>query len=167
MIRLRNNEYPQQTRIIFQQTIYPAFHFSCFRLSSAYAFLRHMCYSNPYKTDGTRQFEVDLPKPFRSKLLAIGAIVLAFLTASFLHVTQQNFAKIFAEFEIKLPPLTMIVCSPFLPLLHLAIALVSVVISVNPSYHRLANRWNAMVVAFSTMTFVAYVLGMFSLLYGV
>ena len=126
-----------------------------------------MSYSNPYKTHGTRQFEVDLPKPFRSKLLAIVAIVLACLTAIFMHVTQQNFAKIFAEFEIKLPPLTMIVCSPVFPLLHLAIAVVSIVISFNPSYHRMANRWNATVVAFSTMTFVAYVWGIFSLLCGV
>jgi len=77
-------------------------------------------------------------------------------------VSQRSFARMFDEFEVKLPLATLIVCSPVLPLGLLAIALAAIVLSINKGYHRFANRWNGMLIISSTIALATYVWGMFS-----
>ena len=105
---------------------------------------------------------VDSPKANRSALLACIAILLACLIAIAMLVSQRSFARMFDEFEVKLPLATLIVCSPVLPLGLLAIALAAIVLSINKGYHRFANRWNGMLIISSTIALATYVWGMFS-----
>ena len=117
---------------------------------------------NPYETTGTAQSKVDSPKPRRSGLLASIAITLACLIAITMLVTQRSFAKMIVEFGIKTPLATSLAFSPFLPLALLAITLAAVLLSTNPSYHSMADRWNGLLVILSVVAIAAYVWGVVS-----
>ena len=77
-------------------------------------------------------------------------------------VTQRSFAKMFVEFDIQTPLATLIACSPFLPLVLLAITLAAVVLNTNRNCHTLANRWNGLLVVSSIIAIAAYVWGVVS-----
>ena len=121
-----------------------------------------MSSSNPYGISEPFKSEVDSPKANRSGLLACIAIVLAFIIAIAMLISQRNFARMFDEFEVKRPLATLVACSPFLPLGLLAIALAAIFLSIQSGYHRYANRWNGMLIISSMIALAAYVWGMFS-----
>jgi hypothetical protein len=93
-------------------------------------------------------------------LLACVAIVIACLAAMGMLVSQRDFARMFYEFEVKLP-LALIACSPVLPLGLLAIALGAVFVSLNSQYHRFANRWNGMLIVCTVIALAVYAWGIF------
>lgn len=68
----------------------------------------------------------------------------------------------FEEFEIKLPVVTLIACSPVLPLGLLAIALVAVVVSLSTEHARIAHRWSVLSILSSIFTVTIYACGVFS-----
>ena len=121
-----------------------------------------MSSSNPYGTSRAVKPDVDSPEANRSGLLACIAIVLTLIIAIAILVSQRNFARMFDEFEVKLPLATLIACSPVLPLGLLALAIAAVFLSINTGYHRIANRCNGVLIIFSMITLVAYVWGMLS-----
>jgi len=74
-------------------------------------------------------------------------------------ITQRNFAKMFVEFNIQLPPATLFACSPILPLVLLATTITAIGLSVFRDYRRFANRWNGMLKVFSIIALATYVWG--------
>jgi hypothetical protein len=90
------------------------------------------------------------------------SISLGILVAIAVISTQRNLAPMIAEFGLDLSLLTSISCSSLFPAGLLLMIIFSVAISLLPSCHFVANRWNAIHIVWSILAFSLYVWGMFS-----
>ena len=121
-----------------------------------------MSSSNQYRIRGSGKSEFGPVHSERSGLFACISIVLILVVAIAMLVSQRNFARMFSEFELKLPLATRVACSPMLPLGLLGMATVAIFMSIHAGVHRFANRWNAMLIFSSVIVLAGYLWGMLS-----